>query len=54
VSYFFHSASLRKKNTGLFAPLMQGPRQYRPSLAGTGAGLAASPSDKKFLIRRTP
>ena len=46
VSYFFHSASLRKKNTGLFAPLMQGPRQSRPSLAGPVTGLAASPSDK--------
>ena len=43
---FFTPLRFVKKSTGLFAPLMQGPRQSRPSLAGPVTFLAASPSDK--------
>ena len=42
---FFTPLRSVKKSTGLFAPLEQGPRQSRPSLAGPVTFLAASPSD---------
>ncbi len=49
---FFTPLRSVKNGTGLSAPLEQGPRRPRPSLAEPVTPLAAPPSDNGAIIRR--